>query len=66
MTDIGEGALARRRAAEGQTSQEGEQALAARAGEMVRFVGIVSRFDDTPADEFVLTRYVVSYCVPMR
>ena len=63
MTDIGEGALTLVDVAAGQTSQEGERALAARAGETVRFVGFVSRFDDTPADEFVLTRYVVSCCV---
>jgi len=63
VTDIGEGALTLVDVAAGQTSREGERALAARAGETVRFVGFVSRFDDTPADEFVLTRYVVSCCV---
>jgi uncharacterized repeat protein (TIGR03943 family) len=61
--DVGEGALSLVDVAAGQTSPEGERALAARAGETVRFVGFVSRFDDTPADEFVLTRYVVSCCV---
>jgi uncharacterized membrane protein YcgQ (UPF0703/DUF1980 family) len=30
---------------------------------MVSFVGFVTRYDDTPADEFLLTRYVVSCCV---
>jgi len=63
VTDIGEGALTLVDVAAGQTSPESERALAARAGETVRFVGFVSRYDDTPADEFVLTRYVVSCCV---
>jgi putative membrane protein len=61
--DIGEGSLTLVDVAAGQTSPEGERALATRAGETVRFVGFVSRFDDTPADEFILTRYVVSCCV---
>ena len=61
--DIGDGALTLVDVAAGQTSPESERALAARAGETVRFVGFVSRYDDTPADEFVLTRYVVSCCV---
>lgn len=46
-----------------QTTPEGERALAARAGETVSFVGFVTRYEDTPADEFLLTRYVVSCCV---
>ncbi len=46
-----------------QTTPEGERALAERAGEPVSFIGFVTRFDDTPADEFLLTRYVVSCCV---
>ena len=62
-SDIREGSITLVDVAAGQTSPEGERALAARAGETVRFVGFVSRFDDTPADEFVLTRYVVSCCV---
>ena len=62
-SDIGDGSITLVDVAAGQTSPEGERALAARAGETVRFVGFVSRFDDTPADEFVLTRYVVSCCV---
>jgi putative membrane protein len=49
--------------AAGQTSPEGERALSKRAGEPVAFVGFVTRYDDTPADEFLLTRYVVSCCV---
>ena len=46
-----------------QTTPEGEAALAARAGETVDLVGFVTRYPDTPADEFLLTRYVVSCCV---
>jgi uncharacterized repeat protein (TIGR03943 family) len=62
-SEVGEGRLTLVDVAAGQTSEEGERALAARAGETVRFVGFVSRYDGTPADEFVLTRYVVTCCV---
>lgn len=61
--DIGSGELTLVDVAAGQTSPEGERALAARAGETVRFIGFVTRRDDTPADEILLTRYVVSCCV---
>jgi uncharacterized repeat protein (TIGR03943 family) len=61
--DIGSGELTLVDIAAGQTTKEGERALAARAGEHVSFVGFVSRYDDTPADEFLLTRYVVTCCV---
>lgn len=63
VNDIGDGPITLVDVAAGQTSLEGERALAARAGETVRFVGFVSRQDDTPADEFLLTRYVVTCCV---
>jgi len=46
-----------------QTTPEGERALAARAGETVDFIGFVTRYADTPADEILLTRYVVTCCV---
>lgn len=46
-----------------QTSNEGAQALAKRAGVDVDFVGIASREASTPADEFLLTRYVITCCV---
>jgi uncharacterized repeat protein (TIGR03943 family) len=46
-----------------QTIPEGERALARRAGEDVDFVGFVVRNADTPADELLLTRYVVTCCV---
>lgn len=37
--------------------------LATRAGSEVDFTGIVTRRDDTPADEFFLTRFIISCCV---
>jgi uncharacterized repeat protein (TIGR03943 family) len=61
--DIGSGELTLVDVAAGQTSKEGEQALAKRAGETVDFVGFVIRYADTPADELMLTRYVVTCCV---
>lgn len=61
--DISSGELTLVDVAAGQTSPEGERALAARAGERVVFVGVVTRYDDTPADELFLTRYVVTCCV---
>jgi uncharacterized repeat protein (TIGR03943 family) len=61
--DIATGDLTLVDVATAQTTPEGEQALAKRAGEQVDFVGFVTRYADTPADEFLLTRYVVSCCV---
>jgi uncharacterized repeat protein (TIGR03943 family) len=37
--------------------------LAKRAGSDVDFVGFVVRYADTPADEILLTRYVITCCV---
>ena len=62
-SEIGSGDLTLVDVAAAQTTPEGERALAKRAGEPVDFVGFVTRFDDTRADEFLLTRYVVSCCV---
>ena len=45
-----------------QTSDEGSQVLAKRAGSEVDFVGFVARNADTPADELLLTRYVITCC----
>jgi putative membrane protein len=45
-----------------QTSDEGSKLLARRAGEEVAFVGFVARNADTPADEILLTRYVITCC----
>lgn len=61
--DIASGELTLVDVAAAQTSPEGERALASRAGEQVDFVGFVTRYDDTPADELFLTRYVVTCCV---
>jgi uncharacterized repeat protein (TIGR03943 family) len=44
-------------------TDEGQAALADRAGDKVSFTGLVSRDAGTPADEFTLTRFVVSCCV---
>ena len=49
--------------AAGQTSTEGAQALAKRAGSDVDFIGFVSTDSTTKADEFLLTRYVITCCV---
>lgn len=62
-SDIASGELTLVDVAAAETSPEGERALAERAGENVRFVGFVSIRDDTPADELLLTRYVVTCCV---
>jgi uncharacterized repeat protein (TIGR03943 family) len=43
--------------------REAMRALARRAGTEVSFVGFVTRPKSSPADEFVLTRFVVSCCV---
>ncbi len=61
--DIGSGELTLIDVAAAETSPEGERALAKRAGETVSFVGFVAIRDDTPADEFLLARYVVTCCV---
>jgi len=61
--DIASGELTLVDVAAAQTTPEGERALARRAGETVTFVGFVTQYPDTPADEFMLTRYVVSCCV---
>ncbi len=61
--DIGTGELTLIDVAAGQTSKEGETALSKRAGESVDFVGFVTRYADTPADEFLLTRYIITCCV---
>jgi uncharacterized repeat protein (TIGR03943 family) len=61
--EIGEGQLTLLDVAGAQTSKEGQQALAKRAGEQVSFEGFVTREAGTPADEFLLTRFIVSCCV---
>lgn len=44
-------------------SQDAADALTERAGSQVSFVGFVVRNEGSPADEFVLTRFLVSCCV---
>jgi putative membrane protein len=61
--DAGTGALSLIDVAAAQTTREGEAALAKRAGETVDLVGFVIRYPDTPAGEFMLTRYIVTCCV---
>ena len=43
-------------------SRDGMKALVARAGTEVEFVGFVARTRDMPADEFLLTRFLISCC----
>jgi uncharacterized repeat protein (TIGR03943 family) len=61
-SDIGSGELTLVDVAAAETTPEGARALAKRAGETVDFVGFVSIRDDTPADELLLARYVVTCC----
>ena len=61
--DVGSGPLTLIDVASAQFSKPGELALAKRAGEQVEFVGFVTRYPDTPADEFLLTRFIVTCCV---
>ena len=49
--------------AAGVWSDEAHRALVDRAGSRVTFEGIVTRREGSPADEFVLTRFIVSCCV---
>jgi uncharacterized repeat protein (TIGR03943 family) len=63
LADGGSGRLTFVDVAAAQYSKAGEQALARRAGEQVDFIGIVTRFADTKADEFLLTRYIITCCV---
>lgn len=61
--DIATGSLTLIDVAAAQTSDSGLDALETRAGERVSFDGFVARFADTPADEIMLTRYIVTCCV---
>jgi uncharacterized repeat protein (TIGR03943 family) len=44
-------------------SRDAMRALSDRAGTSVEFVGFVNRDEGTPADEFTLTRFLISCCV---
>ncbi len=61
--DISSGPLTLLDVATAQASKEGERALAKRAGSQVDFIGFVIRYGDTPADELLLTRYIITCCV---
>jgi uncharacterized repeat protein (TIGR03943 family) len=63
VDDIGTGSLTLIDVAAAQTSKEGLDALERRAGERVSFDGFVVRSAGTPADEILLTRYIVTCCV---
>lgn len=49
--------------AAGTWSDDARRTLIDRAGSSVTFEGIVTRREGSPADEFVLTRFIVSCCV---
>jgi len=61
--DIASGQLSFIDVAAAQTSKEGMVALRARAGELATLEGFVWRETGAPADEILLTRYVVTCCV---
>ena len=61
--DIAEGDLSLMDVAGGLRSREGVDALVERAGEDVDFTGFVTKDPGAPADEFMLTRFLVSCCV---
>jgi uncharacterized repeat protein (TIGR03943 family) len=61
--DISTGDLSLLDVAGGQRTRTGLAALVDRAGEEVDFTGFVTRDAGAPADEFVLTRFLVSCCV---
>src|SRR5207247_9842752 len=63
LSEAGGGPLTLVDVAAAQYSKPGEQALARRAGEPVDFIGIVTRYADTPAGEVLLPRYLVTCCV---
>lgn len=44
-------------------SRDAMRALSARAGAHVSFIGFVNRDEATPADEFTLTRFLITCCV---
>lgn len=61
--DIASGELSLVDVAGGLRSREGMRALVDRAGEEVTFTGFVDRKSGQPADEFMLTRFMISCCV---
>jgi uncharacterized repeat protein (TIGR03943 family) len=63
LATSGSGPISMIDVAAAQTSKQGQTALAKRAGEDVDLVGFVVRYADTPADEVMLTRYIITCCV---
>lgn len=61
--EVSEGELSLGDVAGAMRSEESMQALVARAGSEVDFTGFVTRASGMPADEFVLTRFLISCCV---
>ena len=61
--DVAEGELSLADVAGALRSGDAMSALATRAGSEVGFTGFVTRDGSTPADEFVLTRFLISCCV---
>ncbi|MGH2790157.1 MAG: TIGR03943 family putative permease subunit [Actinomycetota bacterium] len=61
--EIAAGELSLLDVAGGLRSRDGMKALVTRAGEEVSFTGFVTKQPGSPADEFVLTRFLVSCCV---
>ncbi|MGH2752524.1 MAG: TIGR03943 family putative permease subunit [Actinomycetota bacterium] len=61
--DIAAGDLSLLDVAGGLRSRDGVAALVDRAGEEVDFTGFVTKEPGAPADEFMLTRFLVSCCV---
>jgi uncharacterized repeat protein (TIGR03943 family) len=62
-SEIASGTLSFIDIAAAQTTHEGLAAIRRRAGEEVTLEGFVWREDGSPADEVLLTRYVVTCCV---
>lgn len=61
--DVTQGELSLGDVAGAMRSEDAMQALVARAGTEVDFTGFVTREAGAPADEFVLTRFLISCCV---
>jgi uncharacterized repeat protein (TIGR03943 family) len=60
--DLSSGEITLEGVAAAQWSQEGTKALMERAGSRVSFDGFVALRDGMPADEFLLTRFIISCC----
>lgn len=61
--DLAEGELSLADVAGALRSEDAMEALVERAGSEVTFTGFVTRDPAMPADEFVLTRFLISCCV---